>query len=74
MSMMQQTNIKVGDTVGFSDEWLKAIGLFIYRAHLARGRVTAINQIRENLALAEVCWESGRFARFVVVENLIRKG
>ena len=62
--------IKVGDTVGYSKQFLQSTGQYTGDVPLARGKVTALHPIGSDVTLAEIDWDRPDIPPRVNVKNL----
>jgi len=62
--------IKVGDTVGYSKQFLQSTGQYTGDAPLARGKVTALLPLGTETTLAEIDWDRDGLPPRVNVKNL----
>lgn len=62
--------IQVGDTVGYSKQFLQSTGQYTGEVPFARGRVIALHQIGNNVVLAEIDWNNDDLPPRVNAKNL----
>lgn len=62
--------IQVGDTVGYSKQFLQSIGQYTGDAPLARGVVTALHPVSSELTLVEIEWNKPDLPSKVNIKNL----
>ncbi len=63
-------SIQVGDTVGYSKQFLQSTGQQTGDTPFARGKVTALLQIGTETTLAEIDWNTPDLPARVNVKNL----
>ena len=70
---MQTELFKVGDTVLYSRQFLRAVGMMTGDAPFARGRIIRLEPISKGLDFALVEWPRGcPFPPKVLTSNLVR--
>ncbi len=62
--------IRVGDTVGYSKQFLRSTGQYTGNAPFARGIVTALLSLSSDAILAEIDWDKPDLPPRVNVRNL----
>jgi hypothetical protein len=62
--------IKVGDTVGYSKQFLQSTGQYTGDAPFARGKVTELLSLGSDTVLAEIDWDRPDLPPRVNVKNL----
>ena len=62
--------IQVGDTVGYSKQFLQSTGQYTGDVPFARGKVTALLPLGSETVLAEIEWNSPDLPPRVNVKNL----
>lgn len=62
--------IKVGDSVGYSKQFLRSIGQLTGHMPSARGTVVALHSLGSETLLAEINWNCGDLPSRVNVKNL----
>jgi len=62
--------IKVGDTVGYSKQFLQSTGQYTGDAPFARGNVTELLSLGSDTVLAEIDWDRPNLPPRVNVKNL----
>ena len=62
--------IKVGDTVAYSKAFLQSTGQYTGDAPHARGKVTALKSLGQEVTLAEIDWDGPDLPARVNVKNL----
>lgn len=70
---MTRNELKVGDRVGYSFNFLRSIGDLTYLAH-ARGAIVELRALSPQTTLARVEWNSDEYPSLINVENLARIG
>lgn len=62
--------IQVGDTVGYSKQFLQSTGQYTGDAPFARGTVTALQTLGTDVVLAEITWDRDGLPPRVNIKNL----
>jgi hypothetical protein len=62
--------IQVGDTVGYSKQFLQSTGQYTGDTPFARGKVTALLPLGSDTILAEIDWDKPDLPPHVNVQNL----
>jgi hypothetical protein len=62
--------IQVGDTVAYSKEFLRSTGQYTGDVPHARGQVTALISLGNDVTLAEIAWDTPDLPNRVNVRNL----
>jgi hypothetical protein len=68
--MKRTQPIQVGDTVGYSKQFLQSTGQYTGEVPFARGKVTSLLTIGDSATLAEIDWDKPDLPPRVNVKNL----
>ena len=63
-------SIQVGDTVGYSKQFLQSTGQFTGDVPYARGKVIALHQLGSDVMIAEIDWNNDELPPRVNIKNL----
>lgn len=67
-------NIKIGDRVKYSHEWLKSVGELTGDIPFARGVVESVEDFGDSFTLAVIDWGNDEIPPRVNVKNLVKVG
>jgi len=65
-------NLKVGDNVKYSREWLRNTGIFTGEICFASGRIIALEPLGKTNTLAVIDWKNPNIPDRVLTSNLVR--
>jgi hypothetical protein len=65
-------NIKLGDTVCYTADWLRSVGDYAGPLGQARGTVTALRHLGESVTIATVRWDRPDVPTSINITNLER--
>ena len=64
-------NLKVGDIVKYSSQWLRSAGIFTGDICFASGRIIALEPLGKTSTLAVIDWQNPNIPDRVLTSNLV---